>query len=333
MMSDLSLNTLSDQLLTTIRRRPSGYSSIEQLAKKHRCKKSDVVFALELLRETGYVLKADRQGRFQFVSAPDLLLAAEITHGLKTSFIGQTVYAYKSVQSTNSIASQLADVKAPEGSIVVAESQTKGRGRLGRFWHSPEGMGIYVSIILYPDIDPVTAPGLSIITAVSLAETIARYNPGTVHIKWPNDCLINGRKVAGILTELSAEVGRVNHIIVGVGINANHRRRDFPPEISKSATSLRAELKKELLRVDFLRRFLSNFEKDYRRFNKSGLRLLRKKILHYSNLVGRKVRLNLSGKIISGKAVDIDKNGNLVMETSEGVRTFNAGEVTISKKS
>jgi BirA family biotin operon repressor/biotin-[acetyl-CoA-carboxylase] ligase len=331
-MNNASLNDLSDRVLKTLRGRSSGRFTLDQLSRKNKCEKSDIVFAINLLRQTGYEIKADRQKRFRLVSAPDIMLAAEITHGLKTKLIGRTVYAYKSVQSTNSLASQLAEVKAPEGSIVVAESQTKGRGRLGRSWHSPESAGIYLSIILYPDIDPATAPGLSLMTAVSLAETISAYKPKTLHIKWPNDCLVNGRKVAGILTELSADVGTINHVIVGVGINVNHRRRDFPPEISRIATSLRAELKKPVHRVEFLRLFLANFEKDYIRFKKSGLLLHRKKALQYSNLIGRKVRLDMSGKIISGKAIDIDKYGSLVLETPEGRQSFNAGEVTVLKK-
>ncbi len=331
-MNSTSLNTLSDQILEAIRRRPSSHFAIDKLARKNRCEKSDIIFAVDLLRQAGYEIESDKEGRIRFVSAPDLLLAAEITNRLKTKVIGRKVYAYKSVQSTNTIASQLADAKAPEGSIVVAESQTKGRGRLGREWHSPVGTGIYLSIILYPKIDPVKAPGLSVMTAVSLAETIAAYKPKTVHIKWPNDCLVNGRKVAGILTELSAEIGHTNYVVVGVGINVNQRRRDFPKEISRRATSLRAELRQEIHRVEFLQKFLTNFEKDYRRFKKSGLKNLRKQFLQYSNLIGKKVNLDMSGNIISGRAIDIDQNGGLVMETPGGIQTFNAGEVTVMKK-
>lgn len=332
-MNNSKLNALSDEVLKTLRRRPSSFFSTEKLAVRHNCPKEDILIALDLLRRTGYEFATDKGGAVRLASAPDLLLAAEITHGLKSSFVGRTVYAYKSVQSTNSLAAQLAEARAPEGAIVVAESQTRGRGRLGRFWHSPEGAGIYVSIILYPEIDPAAAPGLSVVTAISLAETMVTYAPGTVQIKWPNDCLINGRKVAGILTELSAEMGRVHYVIIGVGINVNHRRRDFPPEISRTATSLRAELKRQIRRVEFLRQFLTQFEKDYKRFIKSGLRLHRKKILQYSNLIGQSVYLDMSGRTITGRAVDIDANGSLVLETPQGRRAFNAGEVTVTKKS
>ncbi len=203
-MNDLTPSTLSDHLLAALRRRPEHFYSLDELSKKLKAEKSDLLFAIDLLRQSGYDIKPDRQGRYAFASAPDNLLAIEITHGLKTKRMGRTVYAYKSVQSTNTIAARLAGVNAPEGTIVVAETQTKGRGRLGRSWFSMEEKGIYVSIIIYPAIDPVKAPGLSILTALSLAETIESYDSLDVSIKWPNDCLINGRKLAGILTELSA---------------------------------------------------------------------------------------------------------------------------------
>ncbi len=341
-MINPELSGLADQVLASIRRRPKHFCSIARLAKKLGCEKTDIISAVDFLRETGYQVKTKRKEECAFISAPDLLLAAEITHGLKTSMIGKTAYSFKSVQSTNTIASKLADIHAvkgsipkgavPEGTIVVAESQTKGRGRMGRKWFSLEGKGICLSIILYPDIDPASAPGISLLTAVSLADTFAGYGSMKVGIKWPNDCLLNGRKAAGILTELSAEIGQVHYVIVGVGINVNQLRNDFPRAVAKTATSLRAETNKEIGRVEFLQRFLTAFEKDYRRFQKSGLKGLRKRILAYSNLIGNKVRLDMRGSIISGKAVDIDENGNLVLDTADGRRSFNAGEVTLLKR-
>lgn len=330
-MDSASLNALSEHVLADIRRPPLRAFPIEELADVYSCEPSDVLFAIDSLRRAGYKVDADPKGRFKFVSAPDLLLATEILYGLKTEFIGRRVYAYQSVQSTNIIAAQLAEAKAPDGAIVVAESQSKGRGRLGRSWHSPEKKGIYLSIILYPDIEPAAAPGLSVMTAVSLAGTITGYVTKDVNIKWPNDCLIDGRKTAGILTELSADRGKTNHVIVGVGINVNHARRDFPPEIVKTATSVGREAKREIRRVELLQKFLSQFEKDYLKFRKGGLKGLRKQIVAYSNLIGKQVRLDMSGQIISGTVTDIDDYGNLVLITPAGPRRFNAGEVTVVK--
>jgi BirA family transcriptional regulator, biotin operon repressor / biotin---[acetyl-CoA-carboxylase] ligase len=330
-MDSAALKALSEHVLAEIRVPPNRPFRLEDVAEEYDCEPSDVLFAIDSLRQAGYKIDADSKGVYKFISAPDFLLATEILHGLKTDFIGRRVYAYQSVQSTNIIATQLAEAKAPNGAVVVAELQTRGRGRLGRSWHSPEKKGIYLSIILYPDIDPPNAPGLSIMTAVSLAEVISGYVEKDVNIKWPNDCLIDGRKTAGILTELFAERGKTGYVIVGIGINVNHARKDFPAEIVKSATSIGREAKKTIRRVELLQKFLTQFEKDYRKFCKGGLKALQKKILTYSNLIGRQVRLDMSGRTISGTVTDIDDYGNLVLVTPAGPRRFNAGEVTVVK--
>jgi len=330
-MHSAHLNALSDRVLATIRDQATQSHTLQKLASIHDSRPSDILFAVDLLRQAGYDIASDRKGAVRFVSAPDLLLPAEVLHGLTTDSIGRTVYGYQSVQSTNLIAAQLAEAGAPEGAIVVAESQTRGRGRLGRSWHSPEKKGIYLSIILYPDIDPAEAPGLSVMTSVSLATVISRYASKEVSIKWPNDCLIAGRKTAGILTELAAERGKTEHVVVGIGINVLHSRKDFPPDIAKTATSIMIESKKRIRRVELLQRFLLQFEKDYGRFRKGGLKALHKKIVAFSNLIGKQVRLDMSGRIVSGTATDIDDFGNLVLITPGGPRRFNAGEVTVLK--
>ncbi len=315
-----------------IRRRPEHPYTVSYLSKKLQTEPEMITAAAKLLRVSGYRISIIKKDKVAFKSAPDLLLAAEITNKLATKFIGQNVHAYKSVQSTNILAGQLADARAPEGTIIVSELQTKGRGRLGRNWFSAEEKGIYISIVVYPNIDPAHAPGLSLLTAVSLADTISTYDGLDVRLKWPNDCLINGRKTAGILIELSSELDHVHHAIIGVGININHQRRDFPGDIRKTATSIRAELKEKIHRVQLLQKFLKQFESDYLLFRKTGLKGLKKRIDKYSHLLGKKIKLNRKGSIYSGKAIDIDECGGLIVETKNGLKTFLAGEVTIVKK-
>jgi len=315
-----------------MRRRPEHFYLLPALARKFSCDKSDVIVAVDILRRSGYDIRADKNGAYAFFAAPDKLLASELTYRLRTSFVGKKVYAYKSVQSTNSIACQLAEVGAPEGTIVIAESQSRGRGRLGRQWFSAPELGAYVSIILYPKIDAAAAPGLSLMTGVALAEVIASLDTMAVHIKWPNDCLINGRKTAGILTEVATEGGKVKYAVIGIGININHRRRDFPQDVSSGATSLRAEMKEPLRRVEFLQKFLGAFEKEYNRFRKQGLKASHKRLIRFSNLIGRAVALDARKRTITGTAVDIDPNGNLVVDTPDGLESFAAGEVTIVKR-
>ncbi|MFH1699012.1 MAG: biotin--[acetyl-CoA-carboxylase] ligase [Candidatus Zixiibacteriota bacterium] len=332
-MNKQNLNDLSDNLIAIIRRRPGYFYSFTYLRKRLEIDGDLLLEAIELLRQTGYRIETRKDSHCAFKSAPDLLLRAEILCGLRTKKIGRIIHAFQSVQSTNMIARQMAEAGAAEGTIVVAEEQTRGRGRLGRKWFSSGGKGIYLSIIIYPNIKPTMAPGLSIMTALALADILSDYNAPAVNIKWPNDCLINGRKTAGILTELAAEIGKVHYVIVGVGINVNHRRGDFPEDIRKTGTSVGAELRQNLHRVELLQKFLYQFEKDYQIYQKSGLKNLRKRIVKYSNLIGSYISLGQKDEVISGVARDIDIEGRLILELPGGHRkAFNAGEVTVIKE-
>ncbi len=329
-MDSAALKALSEHVLAEIRVPPGRPFRLEEVADEYDCEPSDVLFAIDSLRQAGYKINADSKGVYKFISAPDFLLATEILYGLKTKFIGQRVYAYQSVQSTNVIATQLADAKAPDGAIVVAESQTRDAADWAVHGIRPKKKASTCRLFSIPkSIRRCPRPVGD--DAVSLAETISGYVEKDVNIKWPNDCLINGRKTAGILTELFAERGKTGYVIVGVGINVNHARKDFPAEIVKSATSIGREAKKTIQRVELLQKFLTQFEKDYRKFCKGGLKALQKKILTYSNLIGRQVRLDMSGRTISGTVTDIDDYGNLVLVTPAGPRRFNAGEVTVVK--
>ncbi len=322
------LEPIAEKVLDKIRRQSRNPIDRAKLAKDLKISEDELNAGLDILKSWGYSMKINPGGQVVYESAPDRLITPEITNKLKTKIIGHEVHAYKTVQSTNTVAHQLAASGAPEGTLVVAESQTKGRGRLGRMWHSPENCGIYFSLILRPKIHPTRAPGISLISAIAVAETIAGCNDFKIGIKWPNDVLLSGRKVAGILTELSAELDRVNFIVVGIGINVNHKRADFPAELKETATSIRIDGKTKIKRVDFLQKLLYNFEKEYIIFKKSGLEKSRKKILKYSSLLYTDVDLRMGRKTISGKVIDIDKLGQLVIETSEGIMRFNAGEVT-----
>ncbi len=315
-----------------IRRRPGHTYSIGYILRQLKCNSKELALAVKLLRETGYKISHRKKGTVALSSTPDLLLSAEIAGGLSTRILGRHIHAYKTVQSTNIIAGQLAGAETPEGTIVVAEAQTKGRGRLGRTWFSREERGIYLSMVVYPKIEPMHAPGLSLLTAISLAETIASLDDLTVKIKWPNDCLVNGKKVAGILTEVASDIDHIHHAVIGVGINVNHQRKDFPEDIRKTATSLRIETKEIIHRVKFLQLFLKNFERDYLKFRRQGLKSIKKRIMIYSHIIGKEISLDRKGQIFTGIAVDIDDSGGLVVDTGVGKQIFNAGEVTVVKK-
>nr|MBN2276529.1 biotin--[acetyl-CoA-carboxylase] ligase [candidate division Zixibacteria bacterium] len=320
---------LADKILHQIRPRPGRKIDPVRLAKSLKVPKEEFEAAVGLLGEWGYKIKSGKKGLLTLTGTPDSLLAEEIYFKLKTKSIGRKVYAYRSVQSTNTIAAQLVNSSAPEGTVVIAEHQTRGRGRLGRSWHSPEKVGIYCSIILKPRLHPTLAPGISLIAAIAVADTIASFDNLKVRIKWPNDVLIDGKKTAGILTELSAELDRIKFAVVGIGVNVNHKAGDFPEDIRDSATSISIELKKEINRIDFVQRLLYNFEKQYIKFKKYGLEKSRKQILAYSSLIKQNIKLRVGRKTVSGQVLDIDEIGRLVIETENGIERFMAGEVTM----
>jgi BirA family biotin operon repressor/biotin-[acetyl-CoA-carboxylase] ligase len=327
-MNKIELESLADQLLARIRLRPKHPFDPAKMSRSLKASVEEIAAAAGILKKQGYTIKTDGNGRYTFMAAPDSLLEAEISHELGTKLIGRKIHAYRSVQSTNIIAGHLAAAGEPEGTVVVAEHQTKGRGRLGRSWHSPEGTGLYCSIILRPRIHPTLAPGISLISAVAVADSISSYGDIDVKIKWPNDVLLSGRKSAGILTELSAEIDRTNFVIVGVGVNINQKASDFPANLRSTATSIRMALNKAVGRVEFTRKFLVAFEKQYVVFKKYGLSKSRKRILRYSSLINARVKLKIGRKTISGRVLTIDEQGRLVVETESGIERFGTGEVT-----
>ena len=329
-MDPLELDKLADDILLKIRGYTERFFGVERLAQSFGVEENAIRAALASVRKWGYKLRIDGD-QVQFRSAPDSLTATEIHYGLKTRRLGGQIYAYRSVKSTNDVAAQLAREGEPEGTLVVADAQSRGKGRLGRQWHSVPGHGIYMSLILRPKIEPTRAPGLSIVAALALAETLETYEPGPVQIKWPNDVLIAGRKTAGVLAELTTDNGGVDFVIVGVGINVNHRAGDFPEEIRDWATSLRRATGRKQSRVELIQRFLVSLEKEYDRYLKSGLKPSQKKLRMLSSLIGKRVTLAEGRRRIEADVIDIDTDGRLVIN-SGGVETaIQSGEVTIVK--
>ncbi len=330
-MNRTLLEQLADRILLFMRSRTKRNAEIKDLAKTFKVDMTNINAALKILNEWGYRFLQDKN-KISFVSAPDVLSATEISYNLKTKFTGKVIHSFNTVKSTNDIAHQLADKGAVEGTMVTAEKQTLGKGRLGRSWHSPLKMGIYVSIILRPKFSPDKAPGLSIMSALAVAETLNDYRPGKVQIKWPNDVLINGRKVAGVLTELSAEKNKINYVIVGIGINVKQSENDFPPNIRAAATSVQRESGKESFRVELLKLLLVNFEIEYLRYKKDRLTKSLPRIRKLSSLLNQKVALQWNGAAVSGTAVDIDQCGSLIIENDGNRLTVSSGEVTVVKK-
>jgi len=307
-----------------------NFISGESIAGKLGISRTAVWKHIQILREHGYeIISRERRG-YKLKDAPDLLLPSEIQIGLDTQIIGKEMDYYPSVDSTNRVAKKLAYHGAPEGTIVVAEEQDGGKGRLDRTFYSPRGKGIWFSVVLRPNFLPKDAPKFTLMAAVAVAEAMARFNL-RAQIKWPNDILFDGRKIVGILTEMTGEIGRITYIVVGIGINVNISREEFPKEIRSVAASL-SEMNGALLsRVELFRAVLEEFDKLYIEVNKSGFDKVIKRWKKYNVTLGRNIRVISAsdGESFNGKAVDLDANGALVVETRQGLQTVYAGDVSI----
>ena len=285
---------------------------------------------VQKLRENGYEILSRERCGYKLKDAPDLLLPSEIQIGLRTKIIGVEMEYRPSVDSTNRVAKRLAYHGAEEGTIVVAEEQTGGKGRLERNFFSPRGKGIWFSIILRPKFLAKDAPKCTLMAAVAVAEAMNRFRL-KAEIKWPNDIMFDGRKLVGILTEISGEIGKITYIVVGIGINVNISRDEFPEELRPIAASLSEISGKEISRVELLRAVLEEFDKLYLEVNESGFNKIIKRWKKYNVTLGKEVSVISAGdgKTFTGKAVDLNADGALVVETKKGLREVYAGDVSI----
>lgn len=288
-----------------------------------------ILKVLDQMRELGYELSTSGSGALRIAKAPDRMIDTEILAGLKTRTFAKELHCYNRLGSTNTRAIALAEAGAPEGTIVVAEEQTGGRGRLGRTWHSPSGLGIWSSVILRPQIPLQKASGLSLLAALAVAHVAQSELGLKVDLKWPNDGLIGGRKILGILTEVSAETDRVYHVVCGTGINVSHRPNDFPESLRSTATSLAIACEHPVDRLAFYRLFLAEFEKLYRVFRREGIAQFLDDYRRRSLLLGREVIVHQGHTSIHGMAIAINEDGALVVRQGKTDTVVFAGEATL----
>lgn len=324
-----SLQIAEEELLTLLKKNQHTFLSTREISERLGIHPYVVYQVIKELRRWDFKISSEKGKGYRLLETPDLLLPGEIKKKLKTKILGKNILSYRTVGSTNRLGFRLAESGLGEGTLIVADEQTKGKGRMGRSWYSPPKLGLWISLILRPDIPPFKAPGLSLCAGLALAQAIGDLTGMDAKIKWPNDCLINGRKVGGILLELSAELDRINFVIVGIGVNVNHLSSDFPKKLSALATSIRIECGTEVSRLKLLTLFMKRFEVIYLDFKKNGLAPQRQLIKKLSSLLGKKVIVKFGKEKIEGVAQDIDDNGSLVIRTRKEKRVVRAGEVTV----
>jgi len=328
-LQDRTLPTVEEELVGLLEKNGDRFLNTKDISLKLGVHPYTIYQAVRELRRWEFQIQSERGKGYKLVGSPDLILSADIKKNLKTKILGKKIFSYRKVGSTNVLGFRLAETKAEEGTLIVAEEQTKGKGRMGRSWYSPPRLGLWMSLILRPDIPPFKAPGLSICAGLALAQAIGEMAGIEAKIKWPNDCLIDGKKVGGILLELSAELDRINFVIVGIGVNVNHSEKDFPKSLAETSTSVKIKLGKDISRLALLTSFLEKFERIYLDFKKNGLSPQREAIKNFSSLLGEKVAVKFGKEKIEGMAEDIDDNGSLVIKTNKGEKVVTAGEVTV----
>lgn len=304
------------------------YISGEELSNRLAVSRTAIWKHIGALREEGYEIESSPRLGYRLVAVPDLLLPMEIGADLKSQLLGKKIYHQREVDSTNRVARELAAAGEAEGAVVLAESQTAGRGRLGRAWSSPAG-GVWMSLLLRPNLVPYKAQLITLMAAVAAVEATQAVAGIQLGIKWPNDLMSNGKKVAGILTELSAEMERVNYLVLGLGINVNIAAEDFPADVRGVATSLLAETGSAISRVTWVREFLEIMDREYSRSQGEGFEDVLARWRQYSVTLGCQVEVRLGDRIIFGTALNIDEEGALLVKTELGTEKFLAGEVTL----
>jgi len=300
--------------------REKEYISGEVLAKKLGVSRVAIWKQIQKLKNTGYKIIADQNSGYCLISCPDLLFPQEIQRRLSTTYIGQKIYYFPKLESTHIVAKEKALHRAEginEGTVIIAERQSAGKGRLGRKWFSPEG-GIWLSIILYPRLSPSYISRITLMTAVVVVKAIEKCTQIKTQIKWPNDILINNKKVCGILTEMSAELDIINWVVVGIGVNVNIKRQEFPKGIRERTTSLKEVLGKEISRVKLVQIFLQEFEKYYELLKKRESFTILNEWKLRSHTLGKKIKVNIGEKVIEGEAIDISEEGALILKKKDG---------------
>jgi len=318
-----------DRLLSTLKERKGEWVSGERLSNKMGVSRSAIWKHIRKLKDEGYVIESAPKKGYLLRRTSHMLLPNEIREGLDTKVLGkEDIVYFEETDSTNTRAKESAVKGAPEGTLIISEKQTMGRGRKARKWFSPSQEGIYISIILRPTIPPHEAPKITLLTAVAVAETLLSLTTLKINIKWPNDILVNGKKIAGILTEISTEPDAIDYVVVGLGLNVN--TPGFPDDIKEIATSLFIETGEYFSRGRVIREYLQWHEKYYEIFKKVGFEPVIKRWRELANIIGHRIMVEMMNEKYAGEVEDVDKDGVLILKDDRGtLHRIISGDVTL----
>lgn len=318
---------MKDEILKYLKE-SNGFVSGEEMSKHLGVSRTAIWKQINTLKSEGYVIDSYNKKGYRLVEVPDKLTRQELLPVLKTKYIGREVVHFESTDSTNMQARILAERGIREGAIVTSEEQTSGRGRLGRKWNTKKGEAIAFSLVLRPVVKPEDVSGITLVMGTAVRRAIENATSYDAGIKWPNDIILNSKKVCGILTEMSAEMESVNYIIIGVGINVNID--EFPEDIKNIATSLKIETGRAISRKDLLASVLLEFERLYDEFKANGLKNIMDEFKAHSVTLGKHVRIVSVNESFEGYVKDILADGALLIKMPDGTeKKVISGDVSV----
>lgn len=320
---------MRSQILNLLKQAGDNFLSGEYLAETLNVSRTAIWKHIKALRDSGYDIESVPRNGYRLLYSPDLLSAEEVKNSLSTKILGSDIKYFTTTDSTNNQAKKLALSGAVDGTIVISEEQGGGRGRLSRSFFCPKYKGIWFSVILRPDFLPQEAPKCTLLAAVAVTKAIYDVTGVKVGIKWPNDILYNDKKLVGILTEMSAEMERINYIVIGIGIDVNISVEEMPEDIRDIATSLSQITGKEVSRLKLLNKLLYHLEQLYIMAQKQNFAPILDEWRKYSITLNQEIKVISGNNVTYGKAVDIDDDGALLVKINGQIKRVLAGDVSI----
>jgi len=322
-------------ILTMLRDAGDGGVSGESLADRLGMSRAAVWAHIRELRGLGYDIAASPHLGYRLLSAPDLLHADDLLSRLgRTRAVGREIQVFRDTTSTSDVVEKLAHDGVAEGAVVFAESQTRGRGRLGRRWVSPPGVGVWFSVLLRPTCRPQETTRITVAAAVAVARAVRQQTGLIPEVKWPNDLLLRGRKFAGILTELTGEQDRVRHAVLGIGVDANLAATDLPADLRRASTSLRIELGRPVSRAELAVALLRELDAAYARLQSGEFEKLADEWEASCTTLGREIEVVVGDRRLKGRAEALDEDGSLLLRTRYGrLERITGGDVLLASVS
>lgn len=322
------MEKVKEKILAELYHKKDQYISGEELSDKYQVSRTAIWKHINSLKKEGYVIETAHKKGYRLVISSDKLIPQALESNLNTEKIGKKIIYFDTIDSTNTYSKGIArDVS--HGTVIISEEQSKGRGRLGRDWSSPKGEGIWMSIILKPDIPPAEGMKMTQVAAAAVCKAIRNYTKLDALIKWPNDIILHGKKVCGILTEMAGELNKIEYLIIGIGINANVK--EFPEALQDRATSLAIEKGMEINRQALIIEVLQTFEELYQDYIKQGnLQRTLTIVRNYSALLGKEIIVIKGSQKLKANVCGINDEGLLEVVYEDGKKELLlSGEVSI----